>query len=67
MNNEPCAKFTTRVTPKMTVNPDATRNNDEALAKPLSAWTMTVSNLAAQAGRIFFTSASGGSACAPST
>ena len=65
MNSEPWAKLTTRVTPKMTVRPAATRKSEEALASPLRAWTRTVS--IRQAGRIFLTSASGGSAEAPST
>ena len=36
MYSDPCEKFTTRVTPKMMDNPDATRNRAEAFAMPVS-------------------------------
>src|SRR3990167_9313551 len=39
MKNEPCAKLTMRVTPKISDSPAATRNNDDAPARPLSNWT----------------------------
>ena len=38
MYSEPCAKLTTRVTPKISVSPAATRNSAEAPARPLSSW-----------------------------
>src|SRR5262252_507749 len=38
MYSAPCAKFTMRVTPKMSDNPAATRNSVEALASPLRNW-----------------------------
>src|SRR5258705_2553474 len=40
MKNEPCAKLTMRVTPKISDRPAATRNSDEAPARPLRSWTM---------------------------
>src|SRR5882672_3033941 len=36
---EPCAKLTMRVTPKISDRPTATRNSDEAPARPFSSWT----------------------------
>jgi hypothetical protein len=39
MKNEPCAKLTMRVTPKISDKPAATKNKDEALASPLRACT----------------------------
>lgn len=44
MNRLPWEKFTTRVTPKMTVNPAATRNSDDAPARPVSNWMRKASN-----------------------
>src|SRR5512141_279111 len=38
MYSEPWAKFTTRVTPKISDNPAATRNSAEAPARPLRSW-----------------------------
>ena len=38
MYSEPCAKLTTRVTPKISVRPAATRNSDDAPARPLRSW-----------------------------
>src|SRR5690242_12671708 len=38
MYSEPCAKFTIRVTPKMSDRPAATRNRVEALASPFRSW-----------------------------
>src|SRR5215472_19204871 len=38
MYSEPCAKLTMRVTPKMSDNPAATRNSEDALARPLTNW-----------------------------
>src|SRR5262249_52380197 len=38
MYNAPCAKFTMRVTPKISDNPAATRKSVEALASPLRNW-----------------------------
>jgi len=38
MNSEPCAKLTTRVTPKISVSPAATRNSAEAEARPFRNW-----------------------------
>jgi hypothetical protein len=35
--NEPCAKLTTRVTPKISDSPAATRNSDDAPARPLNS------------------------------
>ena len=35
MKNEPCAKFTIRVTPKMMERPEDTRNSVEAYEHPL--------------------------------
>ncbi len=37
MYSEPCAKLTTRVTPKISVSPAATRNSDDAAARPFSS------------------------------
>jgi hypothetical protein len=37
MKKEPCAKLTTRVTPKIKDKPAATKNKEEAEAKPLIA------------------------------
>src|SRR5437588_516974 len=34
MYSEPCAKLTTRVTPKISDSPEATRNSVDALASP---------------------------------
>src|ERR1700710_1610683 len=39
IKNEPCAKLTMRVTPKISDSPAATRNCDDAPASPLSSWT----------------------------
>src|SRR2546426_5394916 len=39
MKNEPCAKLTIRVTPKISDSPAATRNSDDAPARPLSSCT----------------------------
>ena len=39
MNSEPCAKLTMRVTPKISVRPAATRNSDDADARPLRNWS----------------------------
>src|SRR5450830_365525 len=39
MKKEPCAKLTMRVTPKISDKPAATRNNEDAPAKPLSSCT----------------------------
>ena len=60
----PWAKFTTRVTPKITVSPAATRNSDDALASAVSPWVSRKPN---QAGRSVRTNASGGMTLAPST
>src|SRR6267142_5433472 len=38
MVSAPCAKFTMRVTPKISDRPAATRNSVEALASPLRSW-----------------------------
>src|SRR5215470_16580757 len=38
MYREPCAKFTIRVTPKISDRPTATRNRVDALASPLRNW-----------------------------
>jgi len=35
--NDPCAKLTTRVTPKISESPAATRNSDDAPARPLNS------------------------------
>ena len=43
MKNEPCAKFTIRVTPKMIDSPQATRNSADALARPVRNCTTTKS------------------------
>jgi len=37
MKNEPCAKLTMRLTPKISDKPAATKNKDEAEANPLRA------------------------------
>src|ERR1700704_998596 len=37
--NEPWAKLTMRVTPKISDKPADTRNSDEAPARPLRSWT----------------------------
>src|SRR6185295_3152523 len=37
--SEPCAKLTTRVTPKISVRPAATRKRLDADASPFSSWT----------------------------
>jgi hypothetical protein len=67
MKNEPWAKLTMRVTPKISDSPAATRNSDDAPASPLSSWTMKAENVIDQsAGRSFFTSASVGWNLAPS-
>ena len=39
MKNDPCAKLTMRVTPKISVRPTAIRNSDDADARPFSSWT----------------------------
>src|ERR1700712_4939482 len=39
MYREPWAKFTTRVTPKITVSPAAIRKSEDALASPVRNWT----------------------------
>jgi hypothetical protein len=39
MKNEPCAKLTTRDTPKISVRPAAIRNSDDADARPFRSWT----------------------------
>src|SRR4051812_10897587 len=39
MKNEPCAKLTMCVTPKISDRPAATRNRYDASANPLSSWT----------------------------
>src|SRR5574337_1781629 len=44
MKNEPCAKLTIRVTPKISVRPAATRNSDAADARPFSSWTASDAN-----------------------
>src|SRR5262245_61255748 len=44
MVSEPCAKFTMRVTPKMSDSPAATRNSVEALASPFRNW-MTIEDM----------------------
>src|SRR5215475_1971284 len=38
MYSEPCAKFTIRVTPKISDSPTATRNSVDALASPFRNW-----------------------------
>ena len=38
MYSDPCAKLTMRVTPKMIDSPAATRNSDDAEARPLRSW-----------------------------
>ena len=38
MYSEPCAKLTTRVTPKISVRPAATRNSADAPARPFRSW-----------------------------
>src|SRR4029450_12897435 len=38
MYSEPCAKLTTRVTPKISVSPAETRHSAEADASPLRSW-----------------------------
>src|SRR5262245_10174446 len=38
MYSPPCAKFTMRVTPKISDSPAATRNSVDALASPLRTW-----------------------------
>src|SRR6266487_5478921 len=42
MYSEPCAKLTMRVTPKMSDSPAATRNSDDAPARPLRSWMRRV-------------------------
>jgi hypothetical protein len=42
MYSEPWAKLTMRVTPKMIDSPAATRNSDDAEARPLRNWMMIV-------------------------
>jgi hypothetical protein len=37
MYRDPCAKFTMRVTPKMSERPAATKNSPEAMDSPSSA------------------------------
>ena len=49
MVSDPWLKFTTRITPKMTVNPAATRNSDDAPANPVSSWTANCTRLATPA------------------
>ena len=39
MKNEPWAKLTMRMTPKISDSPADTRNSDDAEASPLSNWT----------------------------
>ena len=39
MHRLPWLKLTTRVTPKITVSPAATRNSADAPASPVSSWT----------------------------
>jgi hypothetical protein len=46
MKNEPCAKLTTRVTPKISVSPSATRNSSDALASPFRVWMRNEATLA---------------------
>ena len=68
MYSEPWAKLTTRVTPKITVSPAATRNSEEAPASPVRSLDDDGIHAGAQAaGRSFRTSASGGMTAAPST
>ena len=43
MHRLPCEKLTMRVTPKMRVNPAATRNSDDAPASPVSSCSRTAS------------------------
>ena len=38
MYSDPCAKLTTRVTPKINVRPAATRNSADAPARPFRSW-----------------------------
>ena len=64
MHRLPWAKFTTRVTPKITVSPADTRNSDDADASPVSS---VAAKSMGQAGRSFATSASDGITDAPST
>src|SRR5688500_15814876 len=49
MYSDPCAKFTTRVTPKMSESPEAMRNSTIALARPESSWTTTIEGVRAAA------------------
>ncbi len=41
MYSEPCAKLTMRVTPKINVNPAATRNSADADARPFNSWIVS--------------------------
>ena len=41
MYSEPCAKFTIRVTPKISDRPTAMRNSVDALASPFRNWMKT--------------------------
>ncbi len=61
MYSEPCAKFTTRVTPKISVSPAATRNSAEAPARPLRSCAKNdASDTPGYCGRRRFTVASDG-------
>src|SRR5207302_2356373 len=49
-----CAKLTMRVTPKINVNPAATRNSADADARPFNSWIVSdasVTQSPAQAGK----------------
>src|SRR4051812_2730178 len=53
MYSEPCAKLTTRVTPKMSDSPDATRKSVEALARPFRNCATKLDMAPRRARRLF--------------